>query len=247
VAPYNDIAAVETIFDRQRHEIAAVIIEPVAANMGVVPPAEGFLERLRELCRDVGALLVFDEVVTGFRVGIGGYQALCRVTPDLTCLGKIVGGGLPVGAYGGRREIMSMVAPSGPVYQAGTLSGNPLAMAAGLATLRLLQTHGFYDALEEKAALLAAGLEKAALRAEAPLTLNRVGSMMTPFFTSDPVTDYATAKASDSGRFASFFQGLLERGVYWPPSQFEAAFVSASHSQADIEESIAAAEAALER
>jgi glutamate-1-semialdehyde 2,1-aminomutase len=247
VSPYNDIPAVEAVFERHGRDIAAVIVEPVAANMGVVAPEAGFLEALRRLCDANGALLVFDEVVTGFRVGLGGYQALSGVMPDLTCLGKIVGGGLPVGAYGGRREIMEMVAPSGPVYQAGTLSGNPLAMAAGLATLRLLRVRGFYESLEAKAAALAAGIEKAALHAEVPLTLNRIGSMLTPFFTPGPVRDYVTAKAADGARFAATFHALLDGGIYWPPSQFEAAFVSAAHTGADIEATVAAFETALER
>jgi glutamate-1-semialdehyde 2,1-aminomutase len=247
VAPYNHAAAAEAIFERHAGEVAAVIVEPVAANMGVVPPAAGFLERLRELCSAHGALLVFDEVVTGFRVGLGGYQASCGVMPDLTCLGKVIGGGLPVGAYGGRREIMEMVAPSGPVYQAGTLSGNPLAMAAGIATLRLLQEPGFYTALDAKARRLQEGLEGAALHAGLPLRVNRVGSMLTPFFTSAPVTDYASARRADVARFAKFFHAMLDAGVYLPPSQFEAAFVSAAHSDADIDATVAAAEGALRR
>jgi glutamate-1-semialdehyde 2,1-aminomutase len=245
VTPYNDVAAAEALFGRYGSQLAAVIVEPVAANMGVVLPEPGFLEALRRFCDTNGTLLVFDEVVTGFRVGLGGYQALCGVLPDLTCLGKIVGGGLPVGAYGGRREIMEMVAPTGPVYQAGTLSGNPLAMAAGMATLRVLRTPGFYEALDAKAAALAEGIEKAALHAEVPLTLNRIGSMMTPFFAAGPVRDYATAKAADTSRFAAAFHALLDRGVYWPPSQFEAAFVSAAHTDADIEATVRAFELAL--
>jgi len=245
VAPFNDAKALDAVFEGHASDLAGVIIEPVAANMGVVLPADAFLRHLRELCSANGSLLVFDEVVTGFRVGLGGYQALCGVVPDLTCLGKIIGGGLPVGAYGGRREVMEMVAPSGAVYQAGTLSGNPLAMAAGKTTLTLVRKPGFYESLEAKAGKLAAGIERAAMLAEAPLTLNRVGSMMTPFFTPGPVIDYASAKTSDTQRFASFFHGLLERGVYWPPSQFEAAFVSSAHSDADIEATIAAVEAAL--
>jgi glutamate-1-semialdehyde 2,1-aminomutase len=245
VSPYNDINALEHLFAQRGSEIAAVIIEPVAANMGVVPPAPGFLERLRALCSDAGALLIFDEVITGFRVGLGGYQAQCGVTPDLTCLGKVVGGGMPVGAYGGRRDIMSLVAPLGPVYQAGTLSGNPLAMTAGLATLRALQQPGFYVALDAKAALLADGIEAAARRAETPLRLNRVGSMLTPFFTDASVTDYTSAKRADSRHYARFFHALLDGGVYFPPSQFEAAFISAAHSGADLEATLATVSDAL--
>ncbi len=245
VSPYSDVAALEAVFERDARGLAAVIVEPVAANMGVVAPAAGFLERLRELCSANGTLLVFDEVVTGFRVGLGGYQALSGVTPDLTCLGKIIGGGLPVGAYGGRREIMEMVAPSGPVYQAGTLSGNPLAMAAGIATLGLLKRPGLYEELEVKAARLRAGIEAAARQAEVDLRINRVASMMTPFFMPDAVTDYESARRSDTARFAAFFHAMLERGVYLPPSQFEASFVSTAHSIEDIDATVEAARAAL--
>ncbi len=213
--------------------------------MGVVPPASGFLERLRDITRQAGSLLIFDEVITGFRVGFGGAQALFGVQPDLTCLGKIIGGGLPVGAYGGRRDIMEMVAPLGPVYQAGTLSGNPLGMAAGIATLRILAGPGTYDALEDLGATLAGGLESAARRAGVDLRVNRVGSMMTPFFAAEPVTDYDSAKRSDTARFARFHQEMLERGVYLPPSQFEALFVSLAHTPADLEATVAAAEEAF--
>ena len=199
--------------------------------MGVVPPQPGFLEALRELTRRAGALLIFDEVITGFRVAYGGAQALYGVTPDLTCLGKIIGGGLPVGAYGGRREIMEMLAPLGPVYQAGTLSGNPLAMAAGLATLRELQSPGFYERLDALSAKLVEGVARAAASAGVSLRLNRVGSMRTPFFTDAPVTDYASARRADTERYARFFHAMLERGVYLAPSQFEARFVSAAHSR----------------
>ncbi len=245
VAPYNDVAAVERVFEREGREIAAVIVEPVAANMGVVPPAPGFLESLRALCTDAGALLVFDEVVTGFRVGLGGYQALCGVMPDLTCMGKIVGGGLPVGAYGGRREVMEMVAPSGPVYQAGTLSGNPLAMAAGITTLRLVSEPGFYEHLDAAGAGLEEALTSAARRAEVAVTVNRVGSMLTPFFISGPVTDYASARRGDAARYARFFHAMLDRGVYLPPSQFEAWFVSAAHTAADLGKTASALEEAF--
>jgi len=245
VAPYNDVDAVGALFERWGDEIAAVIVEPVAANMGVVPPAAGFLEMLRTFCSDNGALLIFDEVITGFRVGLGGYQASSGVMPDLTCLGKVVGGGMPVGAYGGRREVMHQVAPLGPVYQAGTLSGNPLAMAAGIATLTQLAQPGFYEALEVRAVRLSDGINAAIARHEVPACLSRVGSMMTLFFSDAPVTDYASARKADSERYARFFHGLLDAGVYFPPSQFEALFVSAAHTDADIDATIAAVDAAL--
>ncbi len=245
VAPYNDVAAIDALFEQRRDEIAAVIVEPVAANMGVVPPAPGFLQHLRDLCTASGALLIFDEVITGFRVGLGGYQASCGVLPDITCLGKVIGGGMPVGAYGGRRDIMQLIAPLGPVYQAGTLSGNPLAMAAGLATLRELSRPGVYEALEAKGARLEAGLRAALNRHEVPAQVNRVGSLMTLFFTDAPVTDYASARKCDTERYARFFHALLDAGVYFPPSQFEAAFVSLAHSDADIDATIDAVDAAL--
>jgi glutamate-1-semialdehyde 2,1-aminomutase len=241
--PFNDLGAVRRVFAERGHEIAAVIVEPVAGNMGVVPPRAGFLQGLRELCTAHGALLIFDEVITGFRVAWGGAQALYGVVPDLTCLGKIIGGGLPVGAYGGRRDVMAHVAPLGRVYQAGTLSGNPLAVAAGLATLRALKTAGTYERLERLGAALEAGLRTAAARAGVPLTVNRVGSMLTAFFTEGPVEDYAGARRSDTSRYARFFHGMLARGVFLAPSQFEAAFVSLAHTEADIE---AAARAAAE-
>jgi glutamate-1-semialdehyde 2,1-aminomutase len=246
VAPYNAIDAIDALFRERGDEIAAVIVEPVAANMGVVPPAPGFLELLRTFCSDHGALLIFDEVITGFRVGLGGWQAGSGVMPDLTCLGKVVGGGMPVGAYGGRREVMQLVAPLGPVYQAGTLSGNPLAMAAGIATLRELARLGFYEALEAKAARLADGIEAAVARHEAPARLNRVGSLMTLFFTDALVYDYASARKADAQRYARFFHALLDRGVYLPPSQYEAMFVSAAHTEGDIDETLAALDEALE-
>jgi glutamate-1-semialdehyde 2,1-aminomutase len=246
VAPYNDIEAVDTLFRERGDEIAAVIVEPVAANMGVVPPAPGFLELLRTFCSDHGALLIFDEVITGFRVGRGGWQAASGVMPDLTCLGKVVGGGMPVGAYGGRREVMQLVAPLGPVYQAGTLSGNPLAMAAGITTLREIARPGFYEALDAKAAKLARGIETAVKRHEVPARLNRVGSLMTLFFTDAPVYDYASARKADAQRYARFFHAMLDRGVYLPPSQFEAMFVSAAHMEGDIDETLAAVDEALE-
>jgi len=242
-AAFNDIAGVRTIFEARGHEVAAVIVEPVAGNMGVVPPAPGFLEALRELCTRHGAVLIFDEVITGFRIAFGGAQMKYGVRPDLTCLGKIIGGGLPVGAYGGRRDLMSRVAPLGAVYQAGTLSGNPLAVAAGLATLRALQEGDVYRRLDTLGAELERGLLAAAAKAGAPLTVNRVGSMLTGFFTSGPVTDYATAKRSDTARYGRFFHAMLARGVFLAPSQFEAAFVSLAHRDGDI---AAAAEAAAQ-
>jgi glutamate-1-semialdehyde 2,1-aminomutase len=226
--PFNSVSDVEQAFSVYAERIAAVIVEPVAGNMGCVPPAPGFLEALRELTRCHGALLIFDEVMTGFRLALGGAQQLYGIRPDLTTLGKVIGGGLPVGAYGGRADIMRRVAPLGPVYQAGTLSGNPLAVAAGLAMLRHLKAHPeLYEQLERRTARLAAA-------APGGVTVNRVGSMITFFFTAGPVTDYSAAKKSDTRRFAAFFHWLLEHGVYWPASQFEAAFVSAAHTDDDI-------------
>ena len=237
--PYNSAEAVEAAFDKHRGKIAAIIVEPVAGNMGCVPPTPGFLEGLSRITRASGALLIFDEVMTGFRLAYGGAQALYGISPDLTTLGKVIGGGLPVGAYGGRKEIMKMIAPSGPVYQAGTLSGNPLAVAAGLAMLHHLKAHPeVYGRLEDRAAKLCAAVPEG-------VTVNRVGSMFTCFFTSEPVTDYASAKRSDTARFGQFFRAMLERGVYLAPSQFEAAFVSAAHTERDIDETIAAAQEAF--
>jgi glutamate-1-semialdehyde 2,1-aminomutase len=216
--------------------VAAVIVEPVAGNMGVVAPAPGFLAGLRELCTRHGAVLIFDEVITGFRVAFGGAQQRYGVEPDLTCLGKIIGGGLPVGAYGGRADLMRHVAPLGEVYQAGTLSGNPLAVAAGLATLRALRAdRGAYDRLEDLGARLEAGFRRAADKASVPVSVNRVGSMLTGFFTDAPVRSYADARRADTARYARFFHGMLERGVYLAPSQFEAAFVSLAHTAGDLE------------
>ncbi|MGB6836802.1 MAG: glutamate-1-semialdehyde 2,1-aminomutase [Dehalococcoidia bacterium] len=245
VAPYNDRQAVESLFLRHGEEIAAVITEPVAGNMGVVPPAEGFLPFLRELTRRAGSLLIFDEVITGFRLAYGGAQAVYDVSPDLTCLGKIIGGGLPVGAYGGRRDIMEQLAPLGPVYQAGTLSGNPLTMAAGLVTLRALSAEGVYEALEEMGRELEEGLTAAARSAEAPVCMNRAGSMLTVFFSDGPVTDYASARRADTERYARFFRTMLERGVYLPPSQFEAAFLSLAHGRDELEGTVRAAREAF--
>jgi glutamate-1-semialdehyde 2,1-aminomutase len=240
---FYDLDAVRDLFGRRGDRIAALIVEPVAGNMGVVPPMPGFLEGLREVTREHGALLIFDEVITGFRVAYGGAQELYGVRPDLTCLGKIIGGGLPVGAYGGSRSVMSEVAPLGGVYQAGTLSGNPLAVAAGLAAIRALTDRRAYARLEALGARLEVGLRDGARKAGVPLTVNRVGSMLTAFFCAGPVRDYATARQSDTARYARFFQAMLSRGMYLAPSQFEAAFVSLAHSEADLE---AAAHAAAE-
>ena len=233
-APFNDLDAVKTIFRERGREIAAVIVEPVAGNMGVVPPRPGFLEGLREITRAHDAVLIFDEVITGFRVAYGGAQELYGVRPDLTCLGKVIGGGLPVGAYGGSRQLMSHVAPLGSVYQAGTLSGNPLAVAAGLATLARLRDRDVYRRLDALGAELERGLRAGAERASVPLTVNRIGSMLTGFFCDPPVTDYASAKRADTKRYARYFHGMLERGVFLAPSQFEAAFVSLAHTDADL-------------
>jgi glutamate-1-semialdehyde 2,1-aminomutase len=243
--PYNDFDAVREALERNRAEVAAVIIEPVAGNMGTVPPAKGFLQKLRKLTREHGALLVFDEVITGFRLQYGGAQDMLGVKPDLTCLGKIIGGGLPVGAYGGTAEIMNRIAPAGPVYQAGTLSGNPLAVCAGLATLATLKKAGTYKRLEDTTEELVSGLQKTAEAAEVPVQINRVGSMFTVFFTRTPVKDYRTAQTADTARYGRFFHALLDRGVYFPPSQFEACFVSLAHSQKDIAATIRAAREAM--
>jgi glutamate-1-semialdehyde 2,1-aminomutase len=233
--PFNDLAAVEATFAARGKEIAAIIVEPVVGNMGCVPPAPGYLAGLRELCTKNGALLIFDEVMTGFRVNAGGAQRLFKITPDITVMGKVIGGGLPIAAYGGRADIMTHIAPMGPIYQAGTLSGNPLAVSAGIAMLRYIKDNpGLYDELEAKT-------ERIAAAAPAGITVNRVGSMFTWFFTDQPVTDYESAKRADTGRFRKFFHAMLERGIYLPPSQFEAAFVSAAHTDADIECTITAA------
>jgi glutamate-1-semialdehyde 2,1-aminomutase len=243
--PYNDPDAVAAVFAERGKEIAAIIVEPVAGNMGVIPPRPGFLEGLREVTRQHGTLLLFDEVITGFRIAWGGAQETSGVRPDLTCLGKIVGGGLPVGVYGGRADILEQVAPLGPIYQAGTLSGNPLAMAAGIETLTLLQAPGFYADLEAKGGRLAEGLSRAAGAARIPVQTNRVGSMLTTFFTATAVTDYATAKTADTERYGAFLRAMLERGVSLAPSQFEAAFISAAHTPEDLDATIAAALEAL--
>jgi glutamate-1-semialdehyde 2,1-aminomutase len=235
VLPYNDLGAVRELFEREGEDFAAVILEPVAGNMGCVPPVEGYLEGLREITSQYGTLLIFDEVMTGFRLARGGAQERFGVTPDLTTLGKIIGGGLPVGAYGGRREIMDLVAPSGPVYQAGTLSGNPLAMVAGLATLRATGEPGFYERLEELGRRWRQGMNEAAFAGGVPLAINQVGSMVSIFFTGDPVTDFATAASSDTGAFKDFFWHMISRGVYLAPSQYEAGFISTAHSERDLE------------
>jgi glutamate-1-semialdehyde 2,1-aminomutase len=241
VAPYNDVDSVRLLFERHAGEVAAVIVEPIAANMGVVPPAPGFIEALREITIQHEALLIFDEVITGFRLHYGAVQTLLGVQPDITCLGKIIGGGLPVAAYGGRREIMEMIAPLGPVYQAGTLSGNPLAMAAGIVTLQALQNPAVYKRLEVSALYLADGLRRAAEEVEVPVRINRAGSLLTMFFSNEPVTDFVSAKRSKTERFASYFREMLSRGVFLAPSQFEATFVSAAHTDADIATTIEAA------
>jgi glutamate-1-semialdehyde 2,1-aminomutase len=245
-APYNDAAAVDELCRTYPNEIAAVIVEPVAANMGLVLPRPGFLQELRRLTRAYGALLIFDEVITGFRLALGGMQERAGVIPDLTCLGKIVGGGLPVGAYGGRREIMELVAPAGPVYQAGTLSGNPLAMAAGIATLNELRRPGRYAELERKATLLADGLALVLQQAQVPAQLVRLGSLFTIFFTTCPVANYADARTSDTRRFTRFFWNMLHQGIYLPPSQFETCFVSLALEDSMLEETVQAARAALD-
>ena len=243
--PYNDPAAVEQAFKAKRGQIAAIFVEPVAANMGVVPPAEGFLAGLREIASREGALLIFDEVITGFRLCYGGAQNLYGITPDLTILGKIIGGGLPVAAYGGRREIMDRVAPIGAVYQAGTLSGNPLAMRAGIEMLRLLEAPGFYKELARRSDRLADGLRAAAKDSNTDGQVQGVGSLQTLFFAREPVGNFSAAERSDTARFGAFFRSMLERGVLLPPSQFEALFVSAAHADADIDATIASARESL--
>ena len=240
-ASFNDLEMLKEIFAAEGDDIAAVIVEPVAGNMGVVPPQPGYLEGLRDLTRKYGSLLIFDEVMTGFRVAYGGAQVRFNIEPDLTCLGKIIGGGLPVGAYGGRKEIMEKIAPAGPIYQAGTLSGNPLAMTAGIATMESLQKPGFYEELENKSAKLAEGLADAADKARVKVTMNRVGSMVCTFFTGQKVVDYASACTSDTAKFGTFFRSMLDQGIYLAPSQFEAAFVSAAHTGDDIAKTVEAA------
>ncbi|MFC1982297.1 glutamate-1-semialdehyde 2,1-aminomutase [Chloroflexota bacterium] len=246
VAPYNNTEAVAQLFQSYPGEIAAVIVEPVAANMGVVPPQPGFLDSLRRLTKDNGALLIFDEVITGFRVSYGGAQTLYGITPDLTCLGKIIGGGLPVGAYGGKREIMEMMAPDGPVYQAGTLSGNPLAMTAGIETLKVLSQPDIYEHLEKTASRLEEGIAEAVSAPGFKLHISRFASLLTIFFTDNPVLDYESVSGADTELFSRFFQQLLAQGIYWPPSQFEAAFLSIAHSDEDIQRTVRAIDRALD-
>ena len=245
--PYNDLSSVEAAFSQFNSQIACVIVEPVVGNMGCVPPQPGYLEALREITARAGTLLIFDEVMTGFRVAFGGASELFNIQPDLTTLGKIIGGGLPVGAYGGPAQLMDMIAPVGPVYQAGTLSGNPLAMAAGIATLCQLKSNreSFYRQLDETAAQLVAGVTQAASEAGVAMTANRVGSMFTFFFTDRQVTDWASASTCDTAKFGRFHGALLDAGVWLPPSQFEAAFLSIAHTRADIDDTIAAAREAL--
>ncbi len=244
IATYNDLSSVRALFD-EHTDIAAIIVEPIVANMGVVPPKEGFLEGLRDIASAAGALLVFDEVITGFRVARGGSQELLGVMPDLTCLGKIIGGGLPVGAYGGREDIMALMAPLGPVYQAGTLSGNPLAMTAGIETLRLLSDRGVYKTLDDRGKQLEQGILAAISKSGVIATTSRIGSLLTVFFREDAPTDYESAKSADTERFAAFHRSLLDQGIYWPPSQFEAAFISLAHTEADIDATIQAIDRAL--
>jgi glutamate-1-semialdehyde 2,1-aminomutase len=243
--PFNDLDALRALFREHFGKIAAVIVEPVVANMGVVPPAPGFLEALREITKREDALLIFDEVITGFRLSYGGAQQVYKIAPDLTAMGKIIGGGLPVAAYGGRREIMQHLAPLGPVYQAGTLSGNPLAMRAGLATLPKLEVPGFYGEIDRKTARLADGLRNALREFSIPANVSVAGSLLTIFFAGREVRNYVDAKSSDSAKFASFFQAMLDRGIFLPPSQFEALFISAAHSEADIDRTIEAARESL--
>ena len=240
-AEYNSLDSVKRLIAENSNSIACIIVEPVAGNMGTVPPREGFLEGLREICTNEGIVLIFDEVMSGFRVAYGGAQELFGVTPDMTTLGKIIGGGLPVGAFGGRREIMEKLSPSGGIYQAGTLSGNPLAMSAGIATLNILKQPGFYAALEEKSRAVAEGIAKGARDAGYPIFSTRVGSMFCAFFSKSEVYDWPTASQCDTKAFARYFLGMLDEGIYLAPSQFETAFVSAAHTEADIEKTIAAA------
>ncbi len=245
LVPYNDLDAMRDAFKEHGDRIACIIVEPVAGNMGCVPPAKGYLAGLRKLCDDHEALLVFDEVMTGLRVALGGAQSRYGIHPDLTAMGKIVGGGMPCAAYGGREDLMRRVAPDGPIYQAGTLSGNPVAMAAGLATLELLNADGVYDQLEQAGAKLANGLAEAASDADVPVTINRVGSMLTPFFTDGPVVNYDDATACDTEAFAAFFRAMLDAGVVLPPSQYEAWFVSLAHDNEAIDQTITAAKGAF--
>ena len=243
--PYNDVDALTRVMAKKGDSVAAIIVEPVAGNMGLVAPQKGFLDALRQMCDRYGSILIFDEVMTGFRVASGGAQALYGVSPDLTCFGKIIGGGLPVGAYGGKHDLMSQVAPQGSVYQAGTLSGNPVAMAAGIATLEQIQKDGFYEALDQKAEQLLSGLEKVAQKAAIPVQTQRVGSMLGFFFNDRPVHNFDDAKTSDLEKFSAFYNGMRREGIYIAPSQFEALFVSAAHETEHIEATLGAAERVL--
>jgi glutamate-1-semialdehyde 2,1-aminomutase len=247
VLPYNDLEAVRALFEERGEEIAAVILEPVAGNMGCVPPVEGYLEGLREVTQRYETVLIFDEVMTGFRLARGGAQERYGVVPDMTCLGKVIGGGLPVGAFGGRREIMEQVAPTGPIYQAGTLSGNPLAITAGLATLGALGEPGFYERLEESGEHWRRGMSEAASAGDVPFTVNQVGSMVSLFFTEGPVTDFSLAARSDTEAFKDFFWHMLRRGIYLAPSQYEAGFISSAHKEEDLEKTFEAAQEWFER
>jgi glutamate-1-semialdehyde 2,1-aminomutase len=245
--PYNNFEMLEKTLTEEADHIACLIMEPVAANMGVIPAAPGFLEKARELTKANNILLIFDEVITGFRLSLGGAQKKFNIMPDLTCMGKIIGGGLPVGAYGGRSDIMNMIAPNGPVYQAGTLSGNPLAMAAGIATLKELAKPGFYDTLDSKAAQFAGELEALANKYSIPTTLNRVGSVMTTFFTESAVTDFDSAMTSDTERYGFFYRDMLDQGVYLAPSQFEGAFISKAHSAEDLAKTLEKTESSFRK
>jgi glutamate-1-semialdehyde 2,1-aminomutase len=247
VLPYNNLEAVRELFEKQGEELAAVILEPVGGNMGCVPPVEGYLEGLREVTEEYGTVLIFDEVMTGFRLARGGAQERFGVTPDMSCLGKVIGGGLPVGAFGGRREIMEMVAPVGPVYQAGTLSGNPLAMAAGLTTLRATGEPGFYERLENLGGRWRKGMGEAASGSDQRITINQIGSMVSAFFTEGPVTDFTSAARSDTEAFKDFFWHMLRRGIYLAPSQYEAGFISTAHSEEDLDRTSEAAQEWFEK
>ena len=247
VVPYNDLDAVERVLNAHEGEVACVIVEPIAGNMGVVPPEPGFLEGLRRLCDDVGSLLIFDEVISGFRAALGGAQERYGVLPDLCTLGKVIGGGFPVGCFAGRADVMRALAPCGPVYQAGTLSGNPVAMAAGLAQLTYLQEHPeVYEHINARGAALAEGLRGLVKRTGAPVVINQLGSLLAPFFTPTAVTTFTDAKGSDVAKYARYFQGMLERGVALAPAQFEAMFVSEAHTQAELDATLAAAEAVFQ-
>ena len=245
--PYNNFETLEKTLADESLDIACVIVEPVAANMGVIPPAPGFLEKLRELTAKRGIVLIFDEVITGFRLAFGGAQEKFNVMPDLTCLGKIIGGGLPVGAYGGKKEIMNHIAPDGPVYQAGTLSGNPLAMAAGTATLKTLGEPGFYETLDKKAENFANELQGIAKKYAPDTVLNRVGSVMTTFFQPGPVTDFKSAMNSDTDKYGAFYRAMLDQGVWIAPAQFEGAFISDAHTAEDLEKALEKTESSFKK